>query len=881
MPKSQYILKHEQLLRDLKTIIDGLLSRQVANIWSIYGGLSRLHAAVEKIFKHGYKSDGNVNGSYYYFVQGLEWLQPKTSNNYFSIDCEYQPNIPVHLKGDKASIWLYRNLENLTLSTKLGWLLSDRNHLNGCYYSHAFLRSEKYAEATLICLKALERKQPSLMSEINPRLFLLQPNAEDIHKMHRRCSSLPDRYLNKIIYENKTKRSKILERHSEGDLSNELLNPRKEVVGKFKPWSSTPNLYVEKLEVIKEIIQSKTEPSTPIYSKKIFFSNTKNQNKRCTFFQNQENHDVQSTQHSIRFAKKKIKTIVVDNVDIIEHTPPLSNSYSSGTTVVENLDSSSSTPQNFLSDSITLPRSMVDYSFRALPGEKDYKKTPKKSFIEDGGKTILPMSTGYFPKPTKGQSLISFLTSSKISRTNAELDRENAHFSVSEAIISALEQIRYNQDLQLCDERMDDSDPEIMDLKQRIRVRRRQKIEEKQKRLWNSTVFNNGKTDATTSTTSDTYSECSSSDNIDDIEIDEASNLIENKGISISMASLYSEDDIKRMRGVPDGASDVFSAESVAISLISRFKAKQLPKASELEWLVSEKDAPQALLPLPNSWPVNPDDFEGDSVPLRGTQDWAPPRPQIIFTLHPSFTRKQLMIKQNYRCAGCSMRVSPQYASKFRYCEYLGRYFCTGCHSNQLSYIPARILYKWDFTRYAVSTFSYRLLEKMYTDPLFRIFDLNKNIGKIAKDVEFCRRYRLGLFYIKDFVLACRNTSSICETVKPYFKKDKEDIEIYSLQDLVKIKTGEMKKNLKFVVDLCIDHIMNCQICTGRGHICGICKNDDIIFPWQMNLVSRCDKCGTCYHKSCWKVGMSPCKKCTRLSRRRESDMSQSLEGCL
>ena len=37
------------------------------------------------------------------------------------------------------------------------------------------------------------------------------------------------------------------------------------------------------------------------------------------------------------------------------------------------------------------------------------------------------------------------------------------------------------------------------------------------------------------------------------------------------------------------------SAESVAISLIKRFSEKQLPKASDLEWLVSEQDAPQAV----------------------------------------------------------------------------------------------------------------------------------------------------------------------------------------------------------------------------------------------------------------------------------------------
>lgn len=76
-------------------------------------------------------------------------------------------------------------------------------------------------------------------------------------------------------------------------------------------------------------------------------------------------------------------------------------------------------------------------------------------------------------------------------------------------------------------------------------------------------------------------SECESSDEIDDLELNEASNLTELRGLSMSMASLFSDVDLtKRSRGVPDGASDqtVISAENVALSLISKFSEKQLPR---------------------------------------------------------------------------------------------------------------------------------------------------------------------------------------------------------------------------------------------------------------------------------------------------------------
>ncbi len=68
----------------------------------------------------------------------------------------------------------------------------------------------------------------------------------------------------------------------------------------------------------------------------------------------------------------------------------------------------------------------------------------KKSFIENGGNIILPMSIGSFPKPSPGQSIMSFLMSGVFTQTSAELDRENAHFHISEALIAVLEQVCQN-----------------------------------------------------------------------------------------------------------------------------------------------------------------------------------------------------------------------------------------------------------------------------------------------------------------------------------------------------------------------------------------------------------------------------------------------------
>lgn len=67
----------------------------------------------------------------------------------------------------------------------------------------------------------------------------------------------------------------------------------------------------------------------------------------------------------------------------------------------------------------------------------------------------------------------------------------------------------------------------------------------------------------------------------------------------MSMASLYSEADL--FRSSPRRANEsvltdsIISAEGVALCLISRFSERHLPRASELQWLVSEQDAPQQV----------------------------------------------------------------------------------------------------------------------------------------------------------------------------------------------------------------------------------------------------------------------------------------------
>lgn len=48
----------------------------------------------------------------------------------------------------------------------------------------------------------------------------------------------------------------------------------------------------------------------------------------------------------------------------------------------------------------------------------------------------------------------------------------------------------------------------------------------------------------------------------------------------------------------------VVTAEGVALSLLKSFPDKQLPRASDIDWLVSEKDAPQQVLITQCAFPL-------------------------------------------------------------------------------------------------------------------------------------------------------------------------------------------------------------------------------------------------------------------------------------
>ncbi|XP_043985172.1 run domain Beclin-1-interacting and cysteine-rich domain-containing protein isoform X3 [Gambusia affinis] len=557
--------------------------------------------------------------------------------------------------------------------------------------------------------------------------------------------------------------------------------------------------------------------------------------------------------------------------------------------------------QKLRNESASEDSSMKDYS--SFSPQRSNTSTPSSLYMESYGPKYSSVPDGMFRKPSKGQSLISYLSEQDFGSC-ADLEKENAHFSISESLIAAIELMKYNMLRQEEEgEEEGDSDSEIQQLKQKIRLRRQQ-IRRSRLPPYTTSQHHFHSTDSGGSRRSsqDSYqglSDSGSAEEVEECELQDGCEgqsllAVSQSGLSLSLASLFSDADIKRSvsssgrsflssESISPSFLQSNSAESVAMGLLRQFEGMQLPAASELDWLVPEHDAPQKLLPIPDSLPISPDDGEHADIyklriRVRGNLEWAPPRPQIIFNIHPAPKRKIIVAKQNYRCAGCGTRIDPDYIKRLRYCEYLGRYFCQCCHENAQAVVPGRVLRKWDFSKYYVSNFARDLLCKISGDPLFNPSDINNGLYKKIKSLESVRVLRMQLFHMKNLFKTCRFARGVLDQFDGVPGHLTEDLHLFSLDDLTAVRNGELAPRLKELLKLGTMHVAGCVLCQAKGFVCEFCNNDkDIIFPFQLSKCQRCEECHACYHQSCFRTGKD-CPRCRRLAERRERMARRNME---
>ncbi|XP_022370617.1 run domain Beclin-1-interacting and cysteine-rich domain-containing protein isoform X4 [Enhydra lutris kenyoni] len=926
--------EHWQLLGNLKTTVEGLVSANSPNVWSKYGGLERLCRDMQSILYHGLIHDQQVccrQTDYWQFVKDIRWLSPHSAlhvEKFISLHENSESGADGE-SGDSdsgravAELWLQHSLQRHCLSAQLRPLLGDRQYIRKFYTDTAFLLSNAHVTAMLQCLEAVEQNNPRLLAQLDASMFarkhespLLVTKSQSLTALPGSTCTTSTSYAQHPYFGSFSSLHQSAPNHgSERRSTSFSLSgpPRKPQESKEHVSPAQDQTFQAPLLAVSSLAGD--PPSTP------------NEMSSSTLTSPLEASQVSSQNDSPSDASEGPEYLAIGNLDPRGRTASCQSHSSNAESSSSNLFSSSSSqkPDSAASSlgeqegggqsqlSSVLRRSSFSEG-QTLTATSGTKKSHTRSHSDtniasrgapEGGQ-YLCSGEGMFRRPSEGQSLISYLSEQDFGSC-ADLEKENAHFSISESLIAAIELMKCNmmsQCLEEEEEEEEDSDREIQELKQKIRLRRQQIRTKNLLPMYQETEHGTGfrvisSSSQFSSRDSTQFSDSGSADEVDEFEIQdgsEGSNLthMSKNGLSVSMASMFSDADIRRSTASNSKSftsSQSFShcflhstsAEAVAMGLLKQFEGMQLPAASELEWLVPEHDAPQKLLPIPDSLPISPDDGQHADIyklriRVRGNLEWAPPRPQIIFNVHPAPTRKIAVAKQNYRCAGCGIRTDPDYIKRLRYCEYLGKYFCQCCHENAQMVIPSRVLRKWDFSKYYVSNFSKDLLIKIWNDPLFNVQDINSALYRKVKLLNQVRLLRIQLYHMKNMFKTCRLAKELLDSFDTVPGHLTEDLHLYSLNDLTATRKGELGPRLAELAKAGAAHVERCMLCQAKGFICEFCQNeDDIIFPFELHKCRTCEECKACYHKACFKSGS--CPRCERLQARRELLAKQSLES--
>lgn len=260
------------------------------------------------------------------------------------------------------------------------------------------------------------------------------------------------------------------------------------------------------------------------------------------------------------------------------------------------------------------------------------------------------------------------------------------------------------------------------------------------------------------------------------------------------------------------------------------------------------------------------------------TSEHADERTRALFAILVKLCPEMGLDSQNYQCKGCSRPIGMIYG-KARVCAYDGCYYCHECHENEESIVPAKVIHNWDFRKYKVSKHTKIFLQQIEQEPLFNIHEQNPKLYQVVDEAAEIMALRTQLGYLRAYLFTCRE--SVAEDLRKRIWPREylyEHIHLYSLADLQLISTGALAQFLKPVITFAAKHVQDCSLCSQKGFICEICKVPKVIFPFELDITYKCNRCLAVYHAVCM-TSSQPCPKCDRiLQRKTDGNYSQEVD---
>ncbi|CAH8444806.1 unnamed protein product [Schistosoma haematobium] len=208
------------------------------------------------------------------------------------------------------------------------------------------------------------------------------------------------------------------------------------------------------------------------------------------------------------------------------------------------------------------------------------------------------------------------------------------------------------------------------------------------------------------------------------------------------------------------------------------------------------------------------------------------------------------------RCKRCSDRLKPNNAFLD---HYDACFYCINCHQLQEAIIPRNLIMNWDFSLKPVCQITHQFLSALHNRPVINLAKLNPILYATIPNLYLIRQLRRTLVLLWDQIIRCdgKTAEKLCECMdgRMYMLQNINDIDIYSIEDLILVQSSKLEELLKNTIqDVALAHVRTCKACRRRALICDFCGDlNKPIWTYEFTTYKRCINpgCSNVMHIDC------------------------------
>lgn len=154
--------------------------------------------------------------------------------------------------------------------------------------------------------------------------------------------------------------------------------------------------------------------------------------------------------------------------------------------------------------------------------------------------------------------------------------------------------------------------------------------------------------------------------------------------------------------------------------------------------------------------------------------------------------------------------------------------------------------------------------------PVIDLESKNPKLFIYVQNLSLVKKLRTNLNDMRRYLTECRiaTHSKLLENAVSTKRHLVQSINMYSMADLIGVENAALIDFLNKLFMTFEQHIRKCELCSGKGYVCEICSNIEVLFPFDDGAI-QCKRCTTVFHRACWLRKNQKCPKCARMEYRR------------